>query len=151
MSLSSGECYSRYLDYVDSTFTADGLIPTLEQAEQLFLDKTSDNSMSSFNESRASLGMGKCQSASRQDNGKDEMILVSQPSIGDENSSFGTREYFLGSQAPSRKEAAPRSSPSPLIKSRRSSHRSGGDIRTPRLRSKCAGLVVLPSENVSFV
>ena len=150
MSLSSGECYSRYLDYVDSTFTADGLIPTLEQAEQLFLDKTSDNSMSSFNESRASLGMGKCQSASRQDNGKDEMKLVSQPSIGDETSSFGTREYFLGSsQAVSRKE--PRSSPSPLIKSRRSSHRSGGDIRTPRLRSKCAGLVVLPSENVSFV
>jgi hypothetical protein len=63
----------RYLDYIDSTFTSEGTIPTLEQADRLFSTSNPEDSFS-FNESRLSLGMGRLSI--------DGMRVVSRPSIG---------------------------------------------------------------------
>jgi len=66
---------SRYIDYIDSTFTSDGFVPTLEEADDFFNAENPDESMC-FNESKLSLGMG------RPSLGYDGMRVVSRPSIG---------------------------------------------------------------------
>merc|ERR1719402_645309 len=80
---------NRYIDYIDETFTQDGFVPTLEEAEELFGDAPGERELG-FNESKLSLGMGRRsldverQSVGRGSTvpGYDGMRVVSRPSIG---------------------------------------------------------------------
>ena len=45
-----------YIDYLDSTFTSEGVVPSLAQAEEIFPPPNPDESLN-FNESRLSLGL----------------------------------------------------------------------------------------------
>ena len=47
-----------YIDYIDSTFTSEGHIPNMSEAEEVFPPVNPDESLN-FNESRLSLGMGR--------------------------------------------------------------------------------------------
>jgi len=74
----------RYLDYIDSTFTSDGCIPTLDQAEDVFQGVDPDETMN-FNESRLSLGLARLNIDPGLGPGRlsiDGMKVVSRPSLG---------------------------------------------------------------------
>ena len=47
-----------YIDYIDSTFTSEGHIPNMSEAEEVFPPVNPDESLN-FNESRLSLGLGR--------------------------------------------------------------------------------------------
>ena len=47
-----------YIDYIDSTFTSEGHIPNISEAEEVFPPVNPDESLN-FNESRLSLGLGR--------------------------------------------------------------------------------------------
>jgi len=70
-----------YIDYIDSTFTTEGLIPSLAEAEEIFTPVNPDESLN-FNESRLSLGLGRLSMGSAGYPGIEGMRVVSRPSIG---------------------------------------------------------------------
>jgi len=70
-----------YIDYIDSTFTSEGLIPSMAEADELFNQVNPDESLN-FNESRLSLGMGRLSMGSAGYQGIEGMRVVSRPSIG---------------------------------------------------------------------
>jgi len=72
-----------YIDYIDSTFTSEGHIPNMSEAEEVFPPVNPDESLN-FNESRLSLGLGRLSmgSVGGYNTPIDGMRLVSRPSIG---------------------------------------------------------------------
>merc|ERR1719445_1456974 len=72
-----------YIDYIDSTFTSEGHIPNMSEAEEVFPPVNPDESLN-FNESRLSLGMGRLSvgSLGGYNTPIDGMRLVTRPSIG---------------------------------------------------------------------
>eukprot|EP00090_Calanus_glacialis_P025950 TRINITY_DN4067_c0_g1_i4.p1 TRINITY_DN4067_c0_g1~~TRINITY_DN4067_c0_g1_i4.p1 ORF type:complete len:1667 (-),score=523.48 TRINITY_DN4067_c0_g1_i4:172-5172(-) len=70
-----------YIDYIDSTFTTEGLIPSMAEADEIFTPVNPDESLN-FNESRLSLGLGRLSMGSAGYQGIEGMRVVSRPSIG---------------------------------------------------------------------
>jgi len=70
-----------YIDYIDSTFTSEGQIPSMAEAEEIFNTVNPDESLN-FNESRLSLGLGRLSLGSASYQGIEGMRVVSRPSIG---------------------------------------------------------------------
>ena len=66
-----------YIDYIDSTFTNEGQIPSMAEAEELFAPVNPDESLN-FNESRLSLGMGRLSMGSAVYGGLEGMRVVSR-------------------------------------------------------------------------
>ena len=66
-----------YIDYIDSTFTSEGLIPSMAEADELFNQVNPDESLN-FNESRLSLGMGRLSMGSAGYQGIEGMRVVSR-------------------------------------------------------------------------
>ena len=56
-----------YIDYIDSTFTSEGHIPNMSEAEEVFPPVNPDESLN-FNESRLSLGLGRASIGSTNSN-----------------------------------------------------------------------------------
>jgi len=70
-----------YIDYIDSTFTSEGHVPSMAEADELFTPVNPDESLN-FNESRLSLGLGRLSMGSAGYQGIEGMRVVSRPSIG---------------------------------------------------------------------
>merc|ERR1712083_500348 len=154
-----------YLDYVDSTFTGDGLIPTLAQAEDLFMDRQDPASRA-----RVSLGMA-CQSPGVSQKRTDGLKLVAQPSIGNlpqekphrslpKINLQSTKNGFKIGEEEGEEVVHRKLGPPLLPKPARSNGNNktfshNGSKTLPHLhqehftgiRSKVAGLMVLPAEN----
>ena len=66
-----------YIDYIDSTFTTEGLIPSMAEADEIFTPVNPDESLN-FNESRLSLGLGRLSMGSAGYQGIEGMRVVSR-------------------------------------------------------------------------
>ena len=76
-----------YIDYIDSTFTSEGHLPNMAEADEVFTPVNPDESLN-FNESRLSLGLGRLSMGSVGSNNYDGMRLVTRYVVNYYNYSF---------------------------------------------------------------